>query len=219
MRKSAFLLCGAILVLGLAPANARADRDWEYWSRCAVTIPLRSSLVSFVARPEWRFRNDMADAYLAKAEVGVALKVNRFIDVVPLYVWQKSLLPRGQHHSDISYLDAIVKLPLERAGSLKLTERLRHQYNWNTGATTWRNSVRMSRTFKVGKQSLSPYIEDELFYSWRGSEWSENWASVGVVASVGSRVDIGVSFLLDSENGAGTWKHANVLVTSVGFRL
>jgi hypothetical protein len=201
-----------------ALGETRAERDWEYWSRYSLSAPLYSNIVTLVVKPEWRMRGDMADTYLIKPEFGVVLRVTSLIDITPHYVWQKSRTPGGWDYSDLSYLDATLKVPLSADGKLKLIERLRHEYNWDKATTTWRNALRLGQPLKLGAWTVAPFVEDEVFYSEESDRWNRNWASAGAALAVGKQVDVVLSYLLDAKRTEDDWTYANVLVTSFAAR-
>jgi len=212
MLRKTNLPIGLFVLLAMA-WPAFGGRDWEYWSRYSFEVPLNEG-VSYLIKPEWRIKNDMTDKYLFKLEQAIAFKVNKFFEVAPYYVWQESKTARGDDKSDLFYLDVTAKITAEKLYGVKITDRLRYQYNFDKSLTVWRNSLRLAKAIKLGEWELSPFIEDETFYDTRQNQLNENWASAGVSLALNKNSNVAISYLLDSKKRGDDWVSANVLVTS-----
>lgn len=216
MIKLFFSILLALMILTISN-YAFAERDWEYWSRYSLEAPINKE-VSYLIKPEWRIKDNMSDNYLFKLEQAIAFKLNKFLEVAPYYVWQEKKNSGNYDRSDLAYLDLTGKMPLKKCFELKVLDRLRYQYNFDTKVTTWRNSTRLTKTFKLAKFELSPFVEDELFYDTTRDKLTENWASAGVSLTLNKHTNIGLSYLLDTKRNGNDWSYANVLVTSFSFK-
>lgn len=216
MKKIFFILVFGLMMLHISK-NAFAERDWEYWSRYSFEAPITKE-ISYLIKPEWRMKNDMSYRYLFKLEQAVNFKLGQYFEIAPYYVWQENKTAKGIDRSNLSYLDLTGKMPLKEFFNMKIIDRLRWQYNYDKGLTTWRNSTRLTKSFKVGKFELSPFIEDEIFYDTKLDKLNENWASVGLSFALNKNSNIGVSYLLDTKKKGNDWACANVLVTSFSLK-
>lgn len=216
MKKIVLLISWATILLSINKP-AFADRDWEYWSRYSFETQLNKQ-ISYLIKPEWRFKKDMSSQYLFKLEQAIAFKVNKFLELAPYYVWQENRTSTGYDRSDLFYLDVTGKIPLKEFFDLKIIDRLRYQYNFDKALTVWRNSMRLTKAFKVGKIELSPFIEDETFYDTKQDKFNENWTSAGVSLALNKYANIGISYLLDTKKKGNDWSYANVLVTSFSLK-
>ncbi|PIP20269.1 MAG: hypothetical protein COX40_05695 [Candidatus Omnitrophica bacterium CG23_combo_of_CG06-09_8_20_14_all_40_11] len=216
MKKIIFLIMLLFISISIT-GPVFAERDWEYWSRYSFEAPL-SKQISYLIKPEWRFKKDMGSQYLFKLEQAIAFKVNKFLELAPYYVWQENKTSAGYDKSDLFYLDVTGKMPLKEFFDLKIIDRLRYQYNFDKALTFWRNSMRLTKAFKVGKIELSPFIEDETFYDTKQDKFNENWASAGISLALNKHLNIGVSYLLDTKKKGDDWSYANVLVTSMSLK-
>lgn len=88
MRKIIFIVSLILSILSITKLSF-ADRDWEYWSRYSFEAPLNKQ-ISYLIKPEWRFKKDMSSQYLFKLEQAIAFKVNKFLELAPYYVWQET---------------------------------------------------------------------------------------------------------------------------------
>jgi hypothetical protein len=216
MKKIIFLFAVSITLLNVAPP-AFADRDWEYWSRYSAEVPITKE-VSYVIKPEWRMKNDMSYRYLFKLEQAINFKLGKYLEIAPYYVWQENKTAKGPDRTNLSYLDLTGKIPLKEFFDMKIIDRLRWQYNYDKGLTTWRNFSRLTKVYKIGKFELSPFVEDEIFYDAKLERFNENWASAGASFMVGKNINVGVSYLLDTKKKDNDWSYANVLVTSASLK-
>lgn len=216
MKKTFFIIAFTLLMLGMARSTF-AERDWEYWSRYALDVPITKE-ISYQIKPEWRMKNNMSYRYLFKLEQAINFKLGKYFEIAPYYVWQEIKTAKGADRSNLSYLDLTGKIPFKEFFDIKIIDRLRWQYNYNKGLTTWRNSARLTKPFKLGKIELSPFIEDEIFYDTKLDKLNENWASAGVSLELNKYFNIGVSYLLDTKKKGNDWSYANVLVTSMSIK-
>ncbi len=216
MKKLFFLIILGLMFLGITE-YAFAERDWEYWSRYSFEAPITKK-ISYLIKPEWRMKNDMSYRYLFKLEQAINFKLGDYFEIAPYYVWQENKTAKGTDSSNLSYLDLTGKIPLKEVFDVKIIDRLRWQYNYDKGLTTWRNSTRLTKAFRVGKFEFSPFIEDEIFYDTKLDKFNENWASAGVSLALNKHANIGISYLLDTKKKGDDWSYANVLVTSFNLR-
>ncbi len=216
MRKLFFSILPALIILTISNC-AFAERDWEYWSRYSLETPINKE-ISYLIKPEWKIKNDMRDNYLFKLEQAIAFKLNKFLEVAPYYVWQEKKSSGNYDRSDLAYLDITGKMPFKKFFELKVLDRLRYQYNFDTNITTWRNSTRLTKAFKLAKFEIFPFVEDEIFYDTKLDTFNENWASAGLSLSLNKYANIGISYLLDTKKKGDDWSYTNVLVTSLSLK-
>jgi len=216
MRKILFLFVVIAVILANSP-SAFAERDWEYWSRYSFEAPITKE-ISYQIKPEWRMKNDMSYRYLFKLEQAINFKLGKYFEIAPYYVWQENKTAKGVDRSNLSYLDLTGKIPIKELFDVKIIDRLRWQYNYDKGLTTWRNSTRLTKAYKLGKFELSPFIEDEIFYDTKLDKLNENWASAGVSLALNKYLNVSVAYLLDTKKKGNDWNYANVLVTSMSLK-
>jgi hypothetical protein len=216
VKKLFFSIILGLMFLGMME-YAFAERDWEYWSRYSFEAPITKK-ISYVIKPEWRIKNDMSYRYLFKLEQAINFKLGDYFEIAPYYVWQENKTSKGADRSNLSYLDLTGKVPLKEVFDVKIINRLRWQYNYDKGLTTWRNSTRLTKAFKVGKFELSPFIEDEIFYDTKLDKLNENWASAGASLALNKHLNVSVAYLLDTKKKGNDWNYANVLVTSMSLK-
>lgn len=216
MKKIVFLIVVLYLLFG-ALDSSFADRDWEHWTQGNISIPI-NKLVRFVVIPEWRFKNDMNNMYQFKLETGTSFKINEHIDITPYYVYQDKKVGNIWDRSDLMYMDGTLKLPLKSLFDIKLSNRLRYQYDFDKVKTTIRNLLKISKGFKVGKQEIAPYVSEEPFYDCKSNRVVEHRSTVGLSYSFSKDISVALGYMLNSKRGKSKWTYANVLVSNLNIK-
>jgi len=216
MKKTIFLISFGLIFLGVT-GYAFAERDWEYWSRYSFEAPITKT-ISYLIKPEWRIKNDMSYRYLFKLEQAINFKIGKYFELAPYYVYQEAKSSGNVDRSDLVYLDGTAKVPLEKLFDLKIIDRLRYQYNFDKELTVWRNSTRLTKSFKIKGFELLPFIEDEIFYDTKLDKLNENWASAGISLVLNKYANMNIAYLLDTKKKGNDWVYANVLVTSFSLK-
>jgi hypothetical protein len=216
MKKLFLLIVLGLIFLGVTE-YAFAERDWEYWSRYSFEAPITKT-ISYLIKPEWRFKKDMSYRYLFKLEQAINFKIGKYLELAPYYVYQEAKSGGNVDRSDLVYFDATAKIPLEKLLNLKIIDRLRYQYNFDKELTVWRNSTRLTKSFKIKSFELLPFIEDEIFYDTKLDKLNENWASAGISLVLNKHANASVAYLLDTKKRGNDWTYANVLVTSFSLK-
>ncbi|KJJ83704.1 secreted protein [Candidatus Omnitrophus magneticus] len=216
MRKILLILFFAMLLLSNSKESF-AVRDWEYWSRYSVAVPL-SKQITYYIKPEWRVKEEFY-RYLFKLENAVGFKLNDFIEIAPYYVWLEKKTIICADRSDLFYLDVTASLPLKDFFDLKFIDRARYQYNFDKETTIWRNSLKVTRNFKITETiEFAPFLEDEIFYDTKVNAVTENWASSGLSIILNKNISLSACYLLDSIKKVDDWQYANVIVSSFAVK-
>ncbi|MEW6101921.1 MAG: DUF2490 domain-containing protein [Candidatus Omnitrophota bacterium] len=215
MRKVLFAI--AIFATLYVTQYASAERDWEYWSQESFFFPVNKRL-SFLMLPEWRFKEDMHNVYLFKLENGLAFKINEFLEVAPYYVYQEKKSGAIWDRADLVYFDTSLKLELKNLWGIKLSNRVRYQYDFDKDKTTFRNAAKVSRSFNVGKLKISPYFSEEPFYDAKLERITEHRTAAGFSFELTKNVSFGLGYMLNSKKGTSKWTYANVLVSNLGIK-
>jgi len=81
----------------------------------------------------------------------------------------------------------------------------------------YRSEFRIITPFKITKWHLTPYIEEEFFYSFNNNEINMNWLSGGVRYKVNKNTVVKLGYRWQTQKLSGTWSDRNVLVTGFIF--
>ncbi|MGD0335563.1 MAG: DUF2490 domain-containing protein [Candidatus Omnitrophota bacterium] len=197
--------------------SAFASRDWEYWSYETYTVPITKT-VDYVVVTEWRFKNDMDYNYLFKVETGPYFKINKYLDIAPYYAYQEKQSQNMWDRSDLAYFDTTGKITLENFFDIKISNRFRYEYNFDKAKTVLRNSLKLSRGFKIGKHEIAPYFNEEPFYDCKLNRITEHRTSSGITYSFTKNISFSIGYMLNSKKGSPKWTYANVLVSNLSIR-
>lgn len=216
MKKLIFLITLGLIFLAMTEYTF-AERDWEYWSQNSISVDLNKKL-SFVVLPEWRFRDDMSKFYLFKIETAPVFKINDYLEIAPYYVYQEKKTGNLWDGSSLFYSDTVFKIPLKKFFDLKISNRVRYQYDFDKDKTTWRNSLKISKNIKIFKFDIAPYISEEPFYDARLDRIVEHRTSSGISFNFSKYISFGIGYMLNSKKSTTKWTYANVLVTSLSLK-
>ncbi len=197
--------------------SALADRDWEYWSQESLSIPIKKE-VNFLISPEWKFKDDMQYHYSFKLETGPSFKINKYLDITPYYVYQEKKSGAIWDRSDLVYLDETIKFDLKDLFDIKFSNRFRYQYDFDKGKTTLRDSLKVSRGFKIAKFEISPYLSEEPFYDAKLNRITEHRTSGGIVFNITKNTSFSLGYMLNLKKGANKWAYSNVLVSNLSLK-
>ena len=195
-------------------------RDWELWTQDLFSAPL-TKRITYNVLPEWRFKNDMNYNYLFKVETGPSFKINDYFDVAVWYIYQeKQASNRMWDRSNLSYFDFVAKVPLKKLFDIKVSNRIRHQYDYDKAKTTIRDSLRFSRDFNIFKIQISPYISEEPFYDVKINRINEHRSTAGLVFTFFKKYTLNLGYMLNSKKagGASKWGYSNVLLTNINAK-
>jgi hypothetical protein len=196
---------------------AFAKRDWEYWTNETFTIPINKK-ITYLIIPEWRFKNDMHNEYNFKLETGPSFKINEYLEITPYYVYQEKKSLGKMDRSDLAYLDETVRIPLKKLFNLKLSNRFRYQYDFDKGKAILRNVFKLSKSFKVAKLEITPYICEEPFYDARLDRITEHRTISGLTFALTKNTSFGLGYMYNAKWGTKKWVYANVLLSNLNIK-
>ncbi|MCM8796552.1 MAG: DUF2490 domain-containing protein [Candidatus Omnitrophica bacterium] len=202
-----------VAVLG----SAYAERDWEYWSQEAYSVPLNNT-VNYIVTTEWRFNQDMERDYLFKVETGPSFRINEYLELAPYYVYQEKQSRSGWDRSDLMYFDTTVNFRLKGLFNAKMSNRFRYQYDFDKVKTVLRNTLKLSKGFNIGKCQLTPYLSEEPFYDCKVNTITEHRTTAGISCSFTKNLSFGLGYMLNSKKGASKWSYSNVLVSNLNIK-
>lgn len=217
MLRRCLLFLGVLSLTLAACTQGFADRDWEYWSQESISIPV-SKKINWLILPEWRFKEDMHNVYLFKLETAPSFTINKYLEIAPYYVYQEKKSGAIWDRSDLMYFDTTIKLPLEGLFDIKVSDRVRYQYDFDKAKTTLRNSLKISKAIKLGKFEISPYLSEEPFYDAKQDRITEHRTCAGLTYTLSKNASIGAGYMVNSKKGRNDWAYTNVLVTNLNIK-
>lgn len=214
MKKRISPIIGLFLFLSLLkPAFA----EWNYWSQGFFSFSV-NKIATLLLLPEWRFKENMHNVYLFKLETGLILKINNYFDITPYYVYQEKKLNGIWDRSDIAYLDGTVKISLKNLFDIKISNRLRYQYDFDKATTTLRNTTKISKDIKFNGLALSVFISEEPFYDVKLNRITEHRTVTGINYNLLKNVSTTIGYMINSKKEKTEWTYTNVLVTNLSIK-
>jgi len=206
-----FLQVTLLVVLTLkSQGSIYAAQDWEYWSKYALEIAL-SRKVSFSLEPQFKFKNHFQEFYYSKTYFGLSYQLSKFMTVKGYYAYKTKKGKTNWKGSDLIYLDPTLKLNLKY---VKVSNRFRLEYDLDKGELVYRNRLKMEKDLN---KIITPFIQEEIFYSFFSHRFEENRFSVGSSVKVIPKVNLSGEYMLNSKKDDSMWQTANVLVTTLSF--
>lgn len=138
-------------------------------------------------------------------------KLNRFVIVKGYYAYKTKKSNDGWGQTDLLYLDPELRFNL---GTFDLSNRFRFEYDFDKEELVYRNRLKFKKTLY---ESLSPFIQEEAFYSFSSEMFVENRFSVGLAVKVLNNIGLSAEYMLNSKKVDSNWKEANVLVRGLSF--
>ncbi|MBM3245517.1 MAG: DUF2490 domain-containing protein [Candidatus Omnitrophica bacterium] len=196
-------------------------RDWELWNSNLFTVPLTKK-INYNILAEWRYKNDMNYNYLYKIETGPSYKINDYFDVALWYIYQeKQGSNKMWDRVDLSYVDLVAKVPLKQLFDIKVTNRLRHQYDYDKAKSTIRDALKFQKSFQLMKNfDIAPYIQEEPFYDCKANRIVEHRSSAGLAFTFFKKYALNLAYMLNSKKAAGSskWGYTNVLQANLNLK-
>lgn len=105
-------------------------------------------------------------------------------------------------------------------GGWYFSNRHRLEYRVFEGDTTddrfrYRNETRLIAPHELTSLKLKPFVEEEFFYEFNGSEFNLNWLTVGVRHQIADGVTAKLGYRWQAQKFGDDWSHRHVLVTGL----
>lgn len=217
-RRPLFVFLTVLFILGIQ--QSAFSKDWELWTQDLFSVPLNKR-ITYNILPEWRFKNDMDYNYLFKMETGPSFKINNNFDLALWYVYVEKQSVGIWDRSDLTYFDVNAKTALKNLFDLKISNRLRYQYDFDKANSTVRNSLRFLKGFNAAKiLEIAPYLSEEPFYDCKINRIVEHRSTTGFIFTFFKNYSLNFGYMFNSKKqaGASKWRYTNVLITNANIR-
>jgi len=205
-----FITASCAVLLLNSPNSVFADQDWEYWSKYSFEIACGKK-IGFSLEPQFKFKNNFKEYYYSKTYIGLFYKLNKFIEIRGYYAYKTKKDKTGWKETNLLYLDPILKFSLQ---NMDFSNRIRWEYDLDEKELVYRNRLKIKTSLY---KSITPFIQEETFYSFLSGQLKENRFSVGLSVKVLSNTGFSGEYMLNSKKVNSCWQNANVLVTSLSF--
>jgi len=202
------VVCSVLLIN--SNSDVFAKQDWEYWSKYSLEI-VCGKRISFSLEPQFKFKNTFKEYYYSKTYWGISYKLNKFIKVKSYYARKTKKDKTGWRGSDLFYLDPILRFNLH---DMDLSNRFRWEYDFDKKEWVYRNRLKLEKNLY---KSITPFIQEEIFYSLLDHQFKENRFSVGCSVKMLNWTSFSGEYMLNSKKVKSGWPTSNVLVTTLNF--
>jgi hypothetical protein len=213
MKKINLGILGLLLGLVVFNPSLRAEDDWQYWNLVQIKSELSEKWTWRVFSEQW-LNEDFSNFYLTNVDTGLTWKPGKYYSLGGFYRYQSVTPENADSTAEHRYYPEVTFfLPTEH---LKFSDRSRFEYHDTNRRDFWqfRNRFQISYPTKIKKLPITPYVDEELFYSTATGSINENRVSAGVTFKLGSRVDLSLYYLVRHTRKRADWQSAQVLGTT-----
>ncbi|MCX5709803.1 MAG: DUF2490 domain-containing protein [Candidatus Omnitrophica bacterium] len=218
MRRLYFLMLIAVLAV-IKPAFAFDNHDFQVWNTDVEEMKLNKTS-KLVFEQEFRLGNNASDFYYQHYDIGYVYDVNKHLNVGLGYRYIKEMQNKSFRVENEPYL--VATLFWDLAG-FKFDSRNRFEYrtyDYNkVDSGRYRNKITMKFPWKFTKIEIQPYLSDEIFVRFNGTDLNQNRAYAGLSFLITKNLRGEVYYMLQSTKNyistGSTWTDANVLGTKL----
>jgi hypothetical protein len=222
----------AAVVLALAPmgnAKTNADHDWQFWTHERANIKITDKVVGTVGAM-FRFGDDMSDLWYQHYDAGVIFKTTTWLNIMANYrlkMVDADISPsfKGDdwiniHNPSLNFIFS------HKLGKVKLKNNCRFSY-WDYDDEFGRDDLMYYRNiFMVAgpawtKAKISPYIQEDFFFSTNNGQVDRNRLSTGVLVGKWKVVTpkLYVMWQAFNPNGLGDGDNKDNYIAGLDFKL
>lgn len=156
--------------------------DAQFWNETQIVVPMRKR-VDMMLFGVLRMGRDLARPVDERGGAGVALKANKFLTIIPtwLYVAQQrpAAISKVTEHRLI--FNATFNFPLGKFAFTDrnlIEKRLRHG---SADFTVYRNRLQLDHPARLGSLKFRVFVADEVWYDSLQNAWFRNRISAGII--------------------------------------
>jgi hypothetical protein len=190
--------------------------DTQFWNEAQIIVPMRdrAELMFFGVL---RVGRDLARPVDERGGVGVALKANRVLTIIPtwLYVAQQPAATRKNIEHRLIF-NATFKFSL---GKFAFTDRNlieRRLRNGRDDFTMYRNRLQIDHPASLGSFKFRVFVADEAWYDSLQNAWIRNRVSAGIIKQFSRHFTADIFYLRQNDGRA---RPGNAHVIGALFKL
>ncbi|MCX5711342.1 MAG: DUF2490 domain-containing protein [Candidatus Omnitrophica bacterium] len=218
MRRLYFLMLIAVLAV-IKPVFAFDNHDFQVWNTDIEEMKLNKTS-KLVFEQEFRWGDNASDFYYEHYDVGYVYDVNKHLNVGLGYRYVKEKKNNSFRVENEPYL--LATLFWDLAG-FKFDSRNRFEYrtyDYNqVDSGRYRNKITMKFPWKFTKKEIQPYLADEIFVRFNGTDLNQNRIFGGLSFLITKNLKGEIYYMLQSTKNyistGSTWTNANVLGTKL----
>lgn len=202
----------AALLSMAQPLRAAQDAGGSY------NLLLKASLNDdwfLISRSNLASRNNFGDAFLTYAGLGIGYQLTPSLSLRLGYRRAWFRFTDDWQPENRGYLEGYFA---ERIGGFRVTNRARvevRSFDWRSDDVRLRNEITLEAPWELTPLRLTPYLEEEVFYSTR-NQWIEaNWLGGGLAWRPAKGVKLKLGYRWNRFRAGDDWANRNVLVTGI----
>ena len=195
------------------------DHDYGHWGEYGINAKI-SDRWYFKSDILYRLKDNAGDFHYFRWESGPGVKFHKNFSFLVMY--RLNPQEKNEDWKNEHYLMVDPALTLYKSAAWTLNFRSRFQVKMgDLGRGFWRPRPQLSRSFKLGSQKASWFVNNEFFFQITElgdrDRYNQNRFASGFKFQLGSILSLSTYYLLRSDKITGTdeWKHLHVLGTAL----
>ena len=207
-----------VLLTGLfsiaPPVVAGQDAGGSYNLLVKASISDRWFVIS---RSNMASRNNFGDNFLAYTGGGLGYQLDPRLSLRAGYRRAWFRFSDRWQPEDRAYLEAYFA---DHLNGFRVTNRARVElrfFDWRDDDVRLRNELTLESPWVLTPMKLSPYAEEEVFYSLNDGRFEANWLGAGLAWRPADGVKLKLGYRWNRYRAGDDWANRNVLVTGVNL--
>lgn len=223
MKKNIFKVVVFVFALFTLSSKACAydNRDFHVWNTEVEEVKINDSLKA-AFEEEFRWGDNASEFYYQHYDAGLVYQINKYLNAGIGYRYIKELQGGSWRVENDPYFIATLFWQLK---GFKFDSRSRFEYrsyNYNkVDSGRYRNKFSVKFPWKFTKLEIQPYVSDEIFIRFNGTDLNQNRLAAGVGLAVTKNLKAEIYYMFQSiknyKSTESTWTDYNVLGTKLKY--
>jgi len=209
--KKQIVLVMALLLIVTAHAYAYDDGDFQVWNTDVEEFKVNNDL-KVALEEEFRWGDNADEFYYQHYDAGFSYNLKKVLSIGGGYRHIYELKKGKFKQESDPYIAAVLSWDFK---GFKFEDRNRIEYryfNYQADSSRYRNKVTMKLPWKFTKAGIQPYLSDEIFVSFGGTnQFNQNRFSSGFSFNPAKNIKAEIYYMLQGTRSPGKWKDTNVL--------
>lgn len=210
---ASFLGIISFLSVSVAAQNTTIDSDFQIWNETTLVFPVKVAedkdgkdvdKLSILVQGNLRLGQNRLFPVDGRIGAGLDIRVNKYLQLTPSYVYRRATPQRNsKEYEHRLRFDATLSKSWKHFGIKdrnRIEYRIRHS---RADSVRYRNRFTFSFPIKKdGKEVITPFIAEEIFYDFTAKEFTQNEVSIGFSRKFNSNTSADIFYLRRDAKGA-----------------